>query len=67
MLDRVSGHYFETAGIDIVAGRAINDADTINNMKVAVINQTIAKHFFPKGDALGRSLTIGIDTVKGPW
>jgi predicted permease len=67
VLDRVSGQYFETTGIDIVAGRAINDADIINSLKVAVINQTIAKHFFPKGDALGRSLTIDIDTVKGPW
>jgi predicted permease len=66
-LNRVSGQYFETAGIAIVAGRAITPADTANSLKVAVINQTIAQHFFPKGDALGRSLTIEIDTVKGPW
>ena len=66
-LNRVSGKYFETAGIAIVAGRAINDSDTLNRQKVAVINQTIAKHFFPKGDAVGRTLTIGIDSVKGPW
>jgi predicted permease len=66
-LNRVSGQYFETAGIAIVAGRAITPADTANSLKVAVINQTIARHFFPKGDALGRSLTIEIDTVKGPW
>jgi predicted permease len=66
-LNRVSGQYFETAGIPIVAGRAISPADTANGLKVAVINQTIAQHFFPKGDALGRSLTINIDSVKGPW
>ena len=28
-LNRVSGQYFETAGIAIVAGRAINDDDTL--------------------------------------
>ena len=67
VLDRVSGQYFETAGITIVAGRAITTEDTINSLKVAVINQTLANHFFPKGDALGHSLTIGIDDVKGPW
>ena len=67
VLDRVSGQYFETAGITIVAGRAITPEDTINSLKVAVINQTLANHFFPKGDALGHSLTIGIDDVKGPW
>jgi predicted permease len=66
-LNRVSGKYFETAGIAIVAGRAINDGDTLNRQKVAVINQTIAKHFFPKNDAIGRSFKIDIDDVKGPW
>jgi len=66
-LNRVSGKYFETTGIAIVAGRGLNDGDTLNRQKVAVINQTLAKHFFPKGDAVGRTLTIGIDDVKGPW
>jgi len=66
-LNRVSGQYFETAGIKIVAGRAINDSDTAHRQKVAVINQAIAKRFFPKGDAVGRSLSIDIDDVKGPW
>jgi predicted permease len=66
-LNRVSGRYFETAGITIVAGRPVTADDSAASLKVAVINQTIAKHFFPKGDALGRSLTIDIDSVKGPW
>jgi predicted permease len=67
ILNRVSGQYFETAGISIVAGRPFNNADTANSQKVAVINQTLASHFFPKGDAVGRSITIDIDSVKGPW
>ena len=67
ILNRVSGQYFETAGISIVAGRAITPADTANSLKVAVVNQTLAKKYFPKGDAIGRQLTIGIDSVKGPW
>ncbi len=66
-LNRVTGKYFETAGIKIVAGRAINDGDTANRQKVAVINETIAKHFFPKGDAVGRMIQLDIDDVKGPW
>ena len=67
VLNRVSGHYFETAGISIVAGRAITPADTASGLKVAVVNQTLARKYFPKGDAVGRQLTIGIDSVKGPW
>lgn len=66
-LNRVSGQYFETTGISIVAGRGVTPADTANSLKVAVVSQTIAKKYFPKGDAVGRELTIGIDSVKGPW
>jgi predicted permease len=67
ILNRVSGGYFETVGITIVAGRGITAADTANSLKVAVVSQALAKRFFPKGDAIGRRLTIGIDSVKGPW
>ena len=67
VLNRVSGQYFETAGISIVAGRGITPSDTANSLKVAVVSQTLARKYFPKGDAIGRQLTIGIDSVKGPW
>ena len=48
VLNRVSGQYFETAGISIVAGRDITPADTANSLKVAVVSQTIAKKVFPE-------------------
>lgn len=67
MLNRVSGRYFETVGIPILAGRSITPADTATTAKVVVVSQSLAHHFFPKGDALGRFLTLGIDSVKGPW
>jgi predicted permease len=67
VLNRVTGRYFETAGISIIAGRPISPSDTASSLKVAVVNQTLARHFFPRGNAIGRSLTIGIDSVKGPW
>jgi predicted permease len=67
VLNRVSGEYFETAGISIVAGRAITPADTAKSLRVAVVSQTLAKRHFPKGDAIGHILTIDMDSVKGPW
>jgi predicted permease len=66
-LNRVSGRYFETAGIPIVAGRGITPADSANSLKVAVVSQTIARRFYPRGNAIGQQLTIEIDSVKGPW
>lgn len=67
VLNRVSGRYFETAGISIVTGRAIAPTDTATGLKVAVVNQALARHFFPGGNAVGHTVTIGIDSVKGPW
>jgi predicted permease len=67
VLNRVSGRYFETAGISIVAGRAISDADMANSLKVAVVSETLARHYFPKGQAIGKVLSIDTDSVHGPW
>jgi len=67
VLNRVSGKYFEAAGISIVAGRPITPADTVTTMKVAVVNETIARKFFPNGNAIGHTVKIDIDTVAGPW
>jgi hypothetical protein len=36
-------------------------------VKVAVLNETIARKFFPNGDAVGHTVKIDIDTVEGPW
>jgi predicted permease len=51
---RVSPHYFETIGTRLVRGRAIDDRDTPNAPMVAVVNQTFARKFFPKRDAIGQ-------------
>jgi predicted permease len=66
VLNRVSGSYFEAAGIPIVAGRAIRPSDRASTLKVAVVNQSFAQHYFPKGDAIGHTLKIDIDE-PGPW
>jgi predicted permease len=67
VLNRVSSQYFQTVGISIIAGRAIRPADTANSMKVAVVNESLARKFYPDGDAIGRMFKVDIDTVEGPW
>ena len=57
-LNRVTGRYFETVGIPIVAGRAITPDDSATSLKVAVVNQALVRHFFPKGDPIGRAFNI---------
>jgi predicted permease len=55
-VDNVGAGYFRTAGIPVVKGRAFSAFDNENSNKVAVVNQTMAKYFWPGGDdaAIGR-------------
>jgi predicted permease len=46
--------FFDAMRIPIVRGRAITEDDKAGGPKVAVVNETMAKRFWPKGDALGK-------------
>lgn len=52
--DRVSNHFFETVGQPVIRGRGFTEQDTATSRKVAVVNQTFVKKFFPNEDPLGR-------------
>jgi predicted permease len=56
--------YFETMGIPIVAGRDFASSDAPGAAKVAVINQTAARQFWPGEDPLGKRLRFG---ETGEW
>jgi putative ABC transport system permease protein len=43
---RVSPGYFSTMGMPLIAGRELNDADRGGTQKVAVVNESFARHFF---------------------
>ncbi len=57
--NNVGQRFFETMGIPIVAGRGFNDGDTETSRKVAVVNQTLAKKFYPNSNPLGQTFTDG--------
>ena len=50
----VSDGFFDTMGVPILRGRAFTDADRADTPMVAVINEHMANHFWPKQDALGK-------------
>jgi predicted permease len=53
-VSRVIPGYFETIGIGILDGRAFTVGDTAGAPPVAVINEAMARRFFPDGKAVGR-------------
>ena len=60
----ISPGYFETMHTPLLAGRNFNDHDTQASTQVAIINQTMARKFFPNTDPLGKYFTTEPDPGK---
>jgi putative ABC transport system permease protein len=58
-LNHISPDYFKTMGIQLRAGRQFAATDGKEAPRVAIINETIAKQFFPNEDPIGRRLSVG--------
>jgi predicted permease len=54
----VSPGYFPVLRIPLAQGRIWDETENHNAAHVAVINQTMARLYFPDGDALGRSVRV---------
>jgi predicted permease len=57
-LNFISPEYFPVLKIPVAKGRVWDRAETMRGAAVAVINQTMARQFWPKGDAIGQSVRI---------
>jgi predicted permease len=57
--NRVGPRYFETMGIPIVAGRAIDHRDVEGRQLSVVVNETMAKRYWGGAAALGRIIRFG--------
>ena len=55
----ISPGYFRTLGIPLLAGRDIDERDTLDRPKVMLISQAAAKKIFPGEDPVGRELLLG--------
>jgi len=61
----VATDYLKTLGIPLLRGRDVAPADRSDAEPVAVVNATMARRFWPAGDALGRRFSVAGPT--GPW
>jgi len=64
-IDGASPGYFDTLGIPILAGRAFNEHDGPDRPKVAIVNETAAKRFWPGESPLGKHLRF--NGKDSPW
>ena len=54
-------NYFETIGIPLIKGRLFGSEDQLNTPAVVIINQTMARKFWPDQDPLGKQVKFPND------
>ena len=54
----VSPHYLQTMSIPLLRGRDFTERDDERAPSVVIINETLARRYFPNGDALGRRIVF---------
>lgn len=59
LMDTVDEGYFETMGVPIVRGRGFVAADTADAPRVAVVNEHLAKRYWPEADPVGKRIRLG--------
>ena len=50
--------YFHTVSTPMLSGREFTPADAAETQHVIVVNQTLARRYFPKGDPVGRRIQV---------
>lgn len=63
-LQTVSPGYFATMGIHVLRGRPFTDDDRAGQPPVAIVSRSVAKQFWPSGDAIGQRIGYPFDS---PW
>jgi predicted permease len=60
-VNHVSPGFFGTLKIPLYAGRDFTEQDTAGAVKVAIVNQKFARHYFGDRGAVGRHIGLGSD------
>ena len=50
--------YFQTAGIPLLKGRAFDRRDKVGALRVVIVNEALAREYFPNEDPLGKRLHL---------
>ena len=61
----VAPHYFQTLGIPLEKGRDFTAHDGLGSLPVAIINEALARRYFPHQDPIGRRIQPGISNGYG--
>jgi predicted permease len=64
---QVSPGYFETMGIQLLRGRTFTDQDRLGTQPVTVIDENLARQYWPNQNPLGQQIRNGAPDSKDAW
>jgi putative ABC transport system permease protein len=64
---QVVGDYFQAAGIPLLRGRYLSDADTAEAPLVTVVNHRLAELSWPRQDPIGKRIRLGSQSMPTRW
>jgi hypothetical protein len=63
----ITGGYFDTMSIPVLAGRAFADGDRAGSLPVAVVNRAFADLYFKNSAPIGKRVRFGGARSTEPW
>ncbi|HXG64346.1 MAG TPA: ABC transporter permease, partial [Blastocatellia bacterium] len=63
----VTPDFFTAMGVPLKKGRFFNDLDRADSQGVIIIDETLARRFWPDEDPLGKRITLGGSQSTAPW
>jgi putative ABC transport system permease protein len=63
----ISPDYFRTLKLPLLAGRDFSSADRKDAPRVVIVGESMARRFWPEGQALGKRLKFGKAESEKPW
>jgi putative ABC transport system permease protein len=59
--------FFPTLGVPVVRGRGLSEADAAHDPLVGVVNEALARRFWPESDPIGKTLTFTRGTDRAEF
>lgn len=59
--------YFETMGIQVRAGRTFNENDRAGSTPVIIVNESLARKYWPNSEAIGKRMRFTGTIEENPW
>jgi predicted permease len=64
---QLMGSYLSATGIPLLRGRNFTEADRPDSPLAVIVNRTLAAHYWPGQDPIGKRIHIGVAASQTPW